>query len=248
VDEIDRGSTLGGLRYRRGGGSSLYFVTSGAARGRLCVHPAFFRHAFSEGEKERVVEVHQTRERVEQAEHAQAHEKKRAALLIIVLAVALAIVEMAGKEAQFTSIAANIKASDVYAFYQAKTIRHTLLLTVVEGAEALGPAASDAAVARANQLKQWKETIARLESDPKTGEGRQELLARARSLEQQRDEQEHEYHHFEYAAGGLQLAIVIASASVITETAVLELLAALLGIGGLGIAALGWAAPMLLRL
>lgn len=194
------------------------------------------------------MELHQTRERVEQAEHAQAHEKKRAALLIIVLAVALAIVEMAGKESQFASIAANIKASDVYAFYQAKTIRHTLLQTVIEGAEALAPVGSDIAVARANQLKQWKETLARLESDPKTGEGRQELLARARSLEQQRDEDEHEYHHFEYAAGGLQLAIVMASAAVITETVLLELLAAFLGVAGIGMAVLGWAAPMLLKL
>jgi hypothetical protein len=194
------------------------------------------------------LEVHQTRERVEQAEHAQAHEKKRAALLIIVLAVALAIVEMAGKEAQFSSIALNIKSSDVYAFYQAKTIRATVLRTAAEGVEAEGPAAADSVEVRRNQVAAWKSTIERLDSDPKTNEGRKELLERARALEEQRDHEEHSYHHFEYAAAALQLAIVIASAAVITEVTLLELVAAALGVAGVAFAALGWLAPTLLKL
>ncbi len=192
--------------------------------------------------------VHETSERLEHAQHASHQEKKRAALLIIVLAVALAIIEMAGKEAQFASIAHNILSSDTYAFYQAKTIRATVLRTAVENAEALAPADPQRSDVRQKQVGAWKASIDKLDSDPAGGEGRKELLERARILEEQRDQEEHSYHHYEYAAAGLQLAIVLASAAVITEITLLEIISAAIGVVAVALGTFGWLAPALLKL
>lgn len=193
------------------------------------------------------MELHETRERIEHAEHASHQERKRAALLIIVLAVALAIIEMAGKEAQFASIAHNILASDTYAFYQAKTIRATFLRAAIDSVEALANEGQHGE--RAEKVTAaWKSTADRLDSEPSTGEGRKELLERAHVFEEQRDGEENAYHHFEFAAAGLQLAIVFASAAVITELGLLELLSAAIGVGAVGLAVLGWLAPSLLHL
>lgn len=174
-------------------------------------------------------------------------EKKRAALLIIVLAVALAIIEMAGKEAQFGSIAHNILASDTYNFYQAKTIRSTFLRTAIEAVAALkAEGQGNDRVEKATAA--WKNTADRLDSEPSTGEGRKELLDRARAFEDQRDEEEHAYHDFEFAAAGLQLAIVVASAAVITELALLEIISAAIGVFAVALGAFGWLAPTFLHI
>ncbi|MDB5408339.1 MAG: conserved rane protein of unknown function, partial [Rhodospirillales bacterium] len=88
----------------------------------------------------------------------------------------------------------------------------------------------------------------RYESEPATGEGRRELLARATASEEKRDHELSAFHAFEYGAGALQLAIVMASAAVITSMLALELVAAGLGVLGLAFAAIGWLAPTLLHL
>ena len=193
------------------------------------------------------MELHETSERIERAEEAHHHERKRAALLIIVLAVGLAIIETGSKEAQFSSIALNIQSSDIYAFYQAKTIRGSVLRTAVESADALFSDAVQQSAAQ-KQIAVWKSEIDRMDSDPSTREGRKELLERAKSLETQRDVEERSYHQFEYAAAGMQLAIVMASAAVITEVGVLEAISAGLGVAAVALAMLGWLAPTVLRL
>ena len=194
------------------------------------------------------MEVHETRERMEHAEHAKHQERKRAALLIVIVAVALALTETAGKEAQFASIEHNIQASDIYAFYQAKTIRTTVLRTAVEGAQALIGGSDVQAEAREKQIAAWKATIDRLESDTTKGEGRTELLAKARELEKQRDTEIQSYHDFEFSSAALQLAIVVASAAVIVEMSVLELISLGFFFVGAGLALVGLLAPGLLNL
>src|ERR1700730_12182531 len=81
-----------------------------------------------------ILEISETQEQIE---HAQQKHNKRAAIMIIVLAALLAISEMAGKHAQTASIAHNIEANDLWAFYQARTIRSTILRTASELAELL---------------------------------------------------------------------------------------------------------------
>jgi hypothetical protein len=193
------------------------------------------------------LELHETQERIEHAEHAHHQERKRAALLIIVLAVALALAEMAGKEAQFSALSHNIDVSDLFAFYQAKTVRSTMLRTATEAAALVGDPANQSDAAR-QQIAAWNHTIERLDSEPGTGEGRKELLERAKELQADRDREVLAYHDFEFSAAALQLAIVIASAAVITEVTLLEAVSAAFGLAGVGLSLIGWFAPALLRL
>ncbi|HET7911939.1 MAG TPA: DUF4337 family protein, partial [Pseudolabrys sp.] len=70
--------------------------------------------------------AHENLEHAEHAEHA-SHSNKKIALLISVLALFLAFSETLGKSAQTAAIADNIKSSDAWNFFQAKTIRQTSL-------------------------------------------------------------------------------------------------------------------------
>jgi hypothetical protein len=192
------------------------------------------------------VEIQETQEQIEKAHEMH---NKRAALMIIVLAALLAISEMAGKSAQTESIALNIEANDLWAFYQAKTIRSTVLRTAIETASLL-PVEGNAALgeARKKQLESWQKTADRYESDPASKEGRKELAERAKSTMEERDRKLNIYHEFEYGSAALQLAIVMASAAVITSIVLLEFVSAGLGLVGLGLALVGWFAPTLIHL
>jgi hypothetical protein len=188
-------------------------------------------------------------ETYEKIEEAHQKHNKRAALIIIVLAALLAISEMAGKHAQTASIAYNIEANDLWAFYQAKTIRSTVLRTAIESAQLLPvDGTSELADKRAKQLTDWRKTADRYESDPASKEGRKELAERAKETTELRDHKLAIYHEFEYGSAALQLAIVMASAAIITELALLEIVSAGLGLVGLGLALIGWFAPMLIEL
>ena len=59
-------------------------------------------------------------------------DNKKIALLIAVIALFLAFSETLGKSAQTVGIELNIKASDTWNFFQAKTIRQTTLRTAAE--------------------------------------------------------------------------------------------------------------------
>lgn len=197
-----------------------------------------------------------THEHIERAEHAghAAHgghgegsnaTNKRIALLIAVLALFLAIAETLGKSAQTGGLSYNVEASNLWAFFQAKTIRQTAVRTAAEQVE-LGraqmsePAQSEAV---AKRLDAWGKTVARWESEPDTQEGRRELAARAKKAEEKRDLALARYHHYEVSSAAFQIAIVLASATVITGAIALVWLA--LGVGGIGLAfsVLGLFAP-----
>jgi uncharacterized protein DUF4337 len=193
------------------------------------------------------LEAQETHEQVEQA-HRQ--KNKRAALLIIGLAAALAIAEMAGKEAQFASIAHNIESSDLWAFYQAKTIRSTVVRTAIEAATLLpdNDVPADRSAAWQQQVDAWRSATDRLDSNPATQDGRKELAERTKQIEKTRDEEIRAYHDFEYGSAALQLAIVMASASVITEITLLEVVSGFLGAAGVALGLIGWLAPALIKL
>src|SRR5205809_1296533 len=114
---------------------------------------------------------------------------KKIALLISVMALLLALAEMFGKSAQTEGISFNIKASDTWNFFQAKTIRQTTLRTAAE-ALAVDVAGRPDDAAKAEMIKQierWRATVARYDSDPKEKDGRKELRAQAEEYERLRD-------------------------------------------------------------
>ena len=177
-------------------------------------------------------------------------ENKRVAILISILAALLAITEMAGKSAQTTALSSNIEASNLWAFFQAKTIRMTTLRTVAESVEL--DVTPDLPAPRADALKKriesWRATAQRYDTEPETGEGRKELAARAKTAEDWRDRAMGAYHHFEYASAMFQIAIVLASAAIVTSIGSLIFLSIGVSLVGAALGLLGWLAPTMLHL
>ena len=187
-------------------------------------------------------------EHAEHAEHASGSNKK-IALLIAVIALCLALSEMLGKSAQTASIAKNVEASNLWAFFQAKSIRRTQIQTAAEqGKLTLGTSTDDAAkAALAKQIDAWEKTAARYRSEPETGEGTEQLAKRAKEAEEARDLATDKYHHYEYASAMFQIAIVLASATIITGMAWLAGVAGLLMLMGVVLTWAGLAWPHLLH-
>src|SRR5690348_7784954 len=97
------------------------------------------------------------------AGHGEHGGNKEVALLIAVLALVLAFAETLGKGAQTAALAYNIEASNLWAFFQAKTIRQTVLRTAAEEVES-----SNAGESAKRQVAKWKETAQRYQSEPDT--------------------------------------------------------------------------------
>jgi hypothetical protein len=169
---------------------------------------------------------------------------KGVALLISVLALVLAFSETLGKSAQTAALASHIEASNLWAFFQAKTIRQTVMRTAAEELE-VALLKNEAAK---KQIETWKKIAERYQSEPETGEGRKELAARAKSAEDNFARKMAAYHHYELASAAVQIAIVLASASIITTMAALAWTAGALGLVGVAFCAIGFWFPAAVHL
>jgi hypothetical protein len=192
------------------------------------------------------MEAHEQIEHAEHVEHI-AGSNKKIALLISVIALFLAFSETLGKSAQTESIADNVEASNLWAFFQAKTIRMTSVRTAAEaGAASLAAVTDEAAQAAVKkQIDTWQKTAARYDDEPETGEGRKQLSARAKAAEAKRDLATAKYHNFELASAAFQIAIVLASASIITGMSIMTMLGGTLMLIGVGFTGIGLFAPEL---
>ncbi|HEV8108992.1 MAG TPA: DUF4337 domain-containing protein [Burkholderiales bacterium] len=161
---------------------------------------------------------------------------KKIALLIAVLALVLAFSETLGKAAQTNALSLNIEASNLWAFFQAKTIRQTVLRTAADQTEAISPSST-------KLIEQWRKTAQRYQSEPETGEGRDELIARAKEAEKKRDRSMAAYHQYELASAAVQIAIVLASAAIVTGAMALAWIGAGLGLVGVAFCLIGFLAP-----
>jgi Domain of unknown function (DUF4337) len=193
--------------------------------------------------------AHEAMEQSEQAKEA-SHENSRIALLIAIIALCLALSETLGKGAQTESISKNVEASNLWAFFQAKSIRRTTVQTAAEQAK-LGLGVSPDETTKAavqKQIDDWQKTAARYRSEPETGEGSEQLSERAKHAEEERDLAEAKYHHYELASAAFQIGIVLASATIITGIIALAWVSGLLTLAGIVFTALGILAPHLLHL
>ena len=168
---------------------------------------------------------------------------KGVALLISVLALVLAFSETLGKSAQTAGLAYNIEASNLWAFFQAKTIRQTTLRTAAEQTEVLTSSENSK-----KQIDAWRKTAQRYQSEPETNEGRDQLAARAKEAEKKRDTAMAAYHNYELASAAVQIAIVLASASIITSMVALVWAAAALGLLGVAFCVIGFLFPTAVHL
>jgi hypothetical protein len=148
------------------------------------------------------------------------HRDRLIAVYIGILAVALAISSVGGGNATKEATARNIEASNAWAFFQAKNIRRHVLRLQLDELElmlARGPDLSESArKAIQDKITAYREHEARLSSEPETGEGVKELLARGKALEVRRDLAMRRDPYFDYSQALLQIAIVLASVSIIT--------------------------------
>ena len=162
-----------------------------------------------------------------------------AALLIAVMAATLAVGGLGGGNATDEMIISNIRASDTWAFYQAKNIRQTLHELEVEELEAMlataGPAERPLlerrmAAHRATVERYASEPDPQAPNDPHRGEGKRQLSAQAKAFETARDRAAQQDDNFDFAEVALQLALVLGSVAILASNR-----AILLASGGLGV-------------
>jgi uncharacterized protein DUF4337 len=163
---------------------------------------------------------------------------KKIALLIAVLALVLAFSETLGKSAQTNALSLNIEASNLWSFFQAKSIRQTVVRTAAEQTS-LGGNSEEAK----KQVEAWRKTAQRYQTEPETGEGRDELMARAKEAEKKRERSMAASHQYELASAAVQIAIVLASAAIVTGAMALAWIGAGLGVVGVVFCLIGFIAP-----
>ena len=191
-----------------------------------------------------IAEIHEDRAEHEQSERF----RNRAALLIALLAAVLAIGGLGGGNATDDMIFNNIRASDTWAFFQAKNMRQTLYEVAAAQLEAEIAANGAATPAQAARLAEYRATIARYEDEPDPeapgdvtrGEGKKQLRARAEAYEAARDRAGEQDGNFDMAEVLLQLALVLGSVAILAINRPILFLATLLGLGGAALTANGF--------
>lgn len=162
--------------------------------------------------------------------------KQRAAVAIACFAMVLAICGLGGGNATKEAVNNNVLASNFFNFYQAKNMRQTALSLAADEIEIgwlADPAMPEAAKqAMQKKLADYKATIDRYESDPKTNEGKKELLVRATEHEELRDHALAQDPYFDYAEALLQIAIVLISVSIIASLPWLAFFGGTIGVIG----------------
>lgn len=132
--------------------------------------------------------------------------KDKAGWVITVIAALLAVNTYIANGNSSKVLSNTIKANDTWAFYQAKSIKQTL-----------AEQSLDDAIARKDNEKadKLRAKIARYESEPATGEGKKELMAKARALEAERDQVRKSGPWMTFSGMSYQLGIVLLSASIL---------------------------------
>jgi Domain of unknown function (DUF4337) len=169
----------------------------------------------------------QAQEHLEHAahEHGGSTSHTRAAIIIGIMAAVLAITEFVAKDAQTDYLTNHIAASDTWAQYQAKSVRRTILIAQADLLESM-PATSDPAVKK--RIADARANAERMRSEP-GADGMEQLAEKAQEQEHDRDHAMNRYHMLEIASGGLQIAIVLASISVVINLPAFMLVSVLVG-------------------
>ena len=174
-------------------------------------------------------------------------------VFIGILAVLLAICSMGGDNAAKDANRANIDATNNWAFFQSKNLRRQMINLRVDqmqielvGSNSLAP---EIRAATQTKLKDYQELAKRLTSEPEKQEGLDELYAMGKSLEAERDAALARDPYFDWAQALLQIAIVLASVSIVARSWWLLTSAGALGISGALLTLNGftmwWALPWL---
>ena len=129
--------------------------------------------------------------------------KDKAGWVITVIACLLAATTYISNGFSSKAMTNLIKANDTYSFYQAKSIKQSIVEGQLEDAK------------DPKRRAELQAKIDRYESDPAKEEGKRELLAKAQALEAERDEAKLHLPWLTFAGMSLQFAIVLLSASIL---------------------------------
>lgn len=146
--------------------------------------------------------------------------KDKAGWTITVIAALLAINTYIANGISSSVLTNTIKANDTWNFYQAKSIKQSIAEGQLEDAK------------DPKRREQLQAKIERYESDPKTGEGKKELMVKARELEADRDNAKKHGPWLTFAGSSLQLSIVLLSAAILAVS--MGMFWASLGVGAIG--------------
>jgi hypothetical protein len=137
---------------------------------------------------------------------AEAKIKDKAGWVITVIALLLAVNTYLANGYSSKVLNNTIAANNVWAFYQAKSIKQALAEQNLDDAQVRGDKA---------KAEKMKAKIDRYESDPEKGEGKKELMAKALQHEADRDQAKRHGPWMTFAGTSYQLAIVLLSASIL---------------------------------
>ncbi|MBV8739523.1 MAG: DUF4337 domain-containing protein [Alphaproteobacteria bacterium] len=165
---------------------------------------------------------------------AEANFRKLTGIYLGIVAMLLAITTLGGANATKIMLNANIQASDTYGFYQAKYARQTayrLAADQLEAQLAMNPAAPETDKTKIrNNINHWRTIAERYETDPQSGSGKTELLARAKEWEAKRNRAAERDPNFDYSAALFQIAIVLGSVSIVAASRPLVRLSGVLAV------------------
>jgi hypothetical protein len=150
--------------------------------------------------------------------------KDKAGWVIVVFAALLAINTYMGGSNSSKVLNNTIEANNTWAFYQAKSIKQTLAEQSQDDAKFRNDK---------KRVEQLQQKIDRYESEPATGEGKKELMAKAQKLEADRTVAKERSPWYTFAGSLFQIAIVLLSASILAVNN--RLYTASLYVGGVAI-------------
>lgn len=161
-----------------------------------------------------------------------------------VIALFLAICTMLGNNATKDAARFNIEASNAWSFFQAKNLRRQIIRLQIDQLDldlAGNPSMPEAArKAYAKKIEDYRALDKVLTSDLERKEGLDELFAKAKGLEAERDLALKQDPYYDWAQTFLQIAIVLASVCLITGTMWLLYLSGGLGLLGVLLLANGY--------
>lgn len=154
-----------------------------------------------------------------------------------ILAVLLAVCGMGGGNAAKDAGRANLDAANTWAFFQAKNIRRTAITMAADELElqlAAQPSMPvDGRKAFDAKINDYRAMVQKLTTDPEKKEGLDELFAKGKALEAERDVALRRDPYFDWSQALLQIAIVLASVHLIIGNVMLLGLSG--GLAGLGV-------------
>lgn len=153
-----------------------------------------------------------------------------------VLAMILAVCAMGGGNAAKNATLKNVEATNTWAFFQAKNMRRHVLRVQADELELLKTTTStlgdEARAAIDSKIAAYREQDKELTSNPKTGEGLDELFNHGKELEAERDVAMRQDPYFDYGEALLQIAIVLGGVALISNGPMLLIASFVMGVLG----------------